>query len=144
MIIFMLACLLEHRCWCTALHSHLVSSTRSPARPELACKRGWTSGTKNVCLFGFAFLSIRKEGRASVVICVCVYWHGTASWLGCARALRVRPAWTSHVVWKVPRKTKENMRQHLAPNVTYHITVYSKQWIQTFRKISKEGVKFTL
>ena len=33
---------------------------------------------KNVCLLGFAVLSIRKEGRASVVICVCIYWHGMA------------------------------------------------------------------
>ena len=28
---------------------------------------------KNVCLLGLSILSIRKEGRASVVICVCVY-----------------------------------------------------------------------
>ena len=46
---------------------------------------------KNVCLLGFAILSIRKQGRASVVICVCVYWRGTASWLGRARALQMRP-----------------------------------------------------
>ena len=46
---------------------------------------------KNVCLLGFALLSIRKEGRVSVVICVCVYWRGMASRLGRARALRLRP-----------------------------------------------------
>ena len=49
---------------------------------------------KNVCLLGFAILSIRKEGRASVVICVCVYWHGTVSQLGRTRALQMRPDYT--------------------------------------------------
>ena len=46
---------------------------------------------KNVCLLGFAILSIRKEGRASVIICVCVYWRGTATRLGHECALRLRP-----------------------------------------------------
>ena len=51
---------------------------------------------KNVCLLGFAILSIRKEGRASVVICVCVYWRGTASQLSRARMLQMRPNFEGH------------------------------------------------
>ena len=47
---------------------------------------------KFVCLLGFAGALFRKVTRASVVICVCVYWRGTASWLGRALALRLRPA----------------------------------------------------
>ena len=46
---------------------------------------------KFVCLLGFAGALFRKVTRASVVICVCVYWRGTASWLGRALALRLRP-----------------------------------------------------
>ena len=45
----------------------------------------------NVCLLGFAGALFRKVTRASVIICVCVYWRGTASWLGRGLALRLRP-----------------------------------------------------